>query len=60
MSGRSGAGQIRGAAVGPQPLKATIPYKLASKPRPSRKDGKPGMSFTPVTLYGSYSQEEIT
>ncbi|KAM7370860.1 hypothetical protein PAMP_010374 [Pampus punctatissimus] len=39
MSGRSGAGQTRGAAVGPQPLKATIPYQLTSKPRPSRRDG---------------------
>ncbi|XP_069011704.1 protein FAM117A-like [Embiotoca jacksoni] len=40
MSGRSGAGQARGAAVGPQPLKATVPYQLASKPRPSRTEGK--------------------
>ncbi|XP_059181213.1 protein FAM117A-like [Centropristis striata] len=40
MSGRSGAGQIRGASLGPQPLKATIPYQLASKPRPHRRDGK--------------------
>ncbi|KAF3704429.1 Protein FAM117A [Channa argus] len=40
MSGRSGARQTRGAAPGPQPLKATIPYQLASKPRPNRKDGK--------------------
>ncbi|XP_033181651.1 protein FAM117A-like isoform X2 [Mastacembelus armatus] len=41
MSGRSGAGQTRGAASGPQPLKATVPYQLASKPRPQRRDGKP-------------------
>ncbi|KAF7664969.1 hypothetical protein LDENG_00158750 [Lucifuga dentata] len=39
MSGRNGCGQTRGAAVGPQPLKATIPYQLASKP-PSTRDGK--------------------
>ncbi|KAM7381716.1 hypothetical protein PAMA_012519 [Pampus argenteus] len=39
MSGRGGAGQTRGAAVGPQPLKATVPYQLTSKPRPSRRDG---------------------
>ncbi|XP_028287956.1 protein FAM117A-like [Parambassis ranga] len=36
MSGRSG--HIRGAASGP--LKATVPYQLASKPRPNRRDGK--------------------
>ncbi|XP_039990333.1 protein FAM117A-like [Xiphias gladius] len=41
MSGRSGVGQTRGAALGPQPLKATIPYQLASKPRTHRRDGKP-------------------
>lgn len=41
MSGRSGAGHTRGAALGPQPLKATVPYQLASKPRPNRIDGKP-------------------
>uniref|UniRef100_A0A7N8X2D1 Family with sequence similarity 117 member Ab n=1 Tax=Mastacembelus armatus TaxID=205130 RepID=A0A7N8X2D1_9TELE len=46
MSGRSGAGQTRGAASGPQPLKATVPYQLASKPRPQRRDGKPGMSLS--------------
>lgn len=40
MSGRSGAGQIRGATLGPQPLKATVPYQLAIKPRSSRRDGK--------------------
>ncbi|XP_033466521.1 protein FAM117A-like [Epinephelus lanceolatus] len=40
MSGRSGVGQIRGATSGPQPLKATVPYQLASKPRPNRRDGK--------------------
>ncbi|CAG5906723.1 unnamed protein product [Menidia menidia] len=40
MSGRSGAGHTRPAAVGPQPLKATVPFRLASKPRPSRRDGK--------------------
>ncbi|XP_029384302.1 protein FAM117A-like isoform X2 [Echeneis naucrates] len=40
MSGRSGVGQTRGAAPGPQPLKATIPYQLASKPRSNRRDGK--------------------
>uniref|UniRef100_A0A3Q3VLR9 Uncharacterized protein n=1 Tax=Mola mola TaxID=94237 RepID=A0A3Q3VLR9_MOLML len=27
MSGRNGVGQIRGAALGPQPLKATVPYQ---------------------------------
>ncbi|XP_028423336.1 protein FAM117A isoform X2 [Perca flavescens] len=40
MSGRSGVGHNRGAALGPQPLKATVPYQLASKPRPNRRDGK--------------------
>uniref|UniRef100_A0A3Q0RYV8 Family with sequence similarity 117 member Aa n=1 Tax=Amphilophus citrinellus TaxID=61819 RepID=A0A3Q0RYV8_AMPCI len=44
MSGRSGAGHTRHAALGPQPMKATVPYQLASKPRPSRTDGKPGMT----------------
>ncbi|XP_061911687.1 protein FAM117A-like isoform X2 [Entelurus aequoreus] len=34
MSGRSGA------AVGPQPLKATVPYQLASKHRTKGRDGK--------------------
>ncbi|XP_028990679.1 protein FAM117A-like isoform X2 [Betta splendens] len=42
MSGRTGPGQTRGAASGLQPLKATVPYQLASKPRPSRRDGKSG------------------
>ncbi|XP_029978439.1 protein FAM117A-like isoform X2 [Sphaeramia orbicularis] len=40
MSGRSGIGQTRGAALGPQPLKATIPYQLANKTRSNRRDGK--------------------
>uniref|UniRef100_A0A668AVZ7 Protein FAM117A-like n=1 Tax=Myripristis murdjan TaxID=586833 RepID=A0A668AVZ7_9TELE len=40
MSGRSGVGQTRGATLGPQPLKATIPYQLASKARPNWRDGK--------------------
>ncbi|KAM9774389.1 protein FAM117A-like isoform X1 [Syngnathus typhle] len=34
MSGRSGA------ALGPQPLKATVPYQLASKHRAKGRDGK--------------------
>ncbi|XP_013869400.1 glucocorticoid-induced transcript 1 protein [Austrofundulus limnaeus] len=38
MSGRSGAGPPRPGA--PQPLKATVPFKLASKPRANRRDGK--------------------
>ncbi|XP_034049503.1 protein FAM117A-like isoform X2 [Thalassophryne amazonica] len=42
MSGRSGAAQTRGTAVGPQPLKATVPYRLASKPRPNWRAGKSG------------------
>ncbi|XP_029934357.1 protein FAM117A-like isoform X2 [Myripristis murdjan] len=42
MSGRSGVGQTRGATLGPQPLKATIPYQLASKARPNWRDGKSG------------------
>uniref|UniRef100_A0A3B5KMU5 Family with sequence similarity 117 member Ab n=1 Tax=Takifugu rubripes TaxID=31033 RepID=A0A3B5KMU5_TAKRU len=42
MSGRSGLGQSRGATLGPQPLKATIPYQLTSKPRLNRTDGKSG------------------
>ncbi|XP_051273979.1 protein FAM117A [Dicentrarchus labrax] len=50
MSGRSGVGQIRGATLGPQPLKATIPYQLASKPRPSRRDGKPAGKTKPHQL----------
>ncbi|XP_008281806.1 glucocorticoid-induced transcript 1 protein-like isoform X1 [Stegastes partitus] len=41
MSGRSGHTRAAAAAaVGPQPLKATVPYQLASKPRPNRRDGK--------------------
>lgn len=40
MSGRSGVGQTRGATLGLQPLKATIPYQLYSRPRPNRRDGK--------------------
>ncbi|XP_068161642.1 protein FAM117A isoform X2 [Antennarius striatus] len=40
MSGRSGVGQPRGATLGPQPLKATVPYQLASKHRHHRRDGK--------------------
>ncbi|KAF0025411.1 hypothetical protein F2P81_022292 [Scophthalmus maximus] len=41
-AGRSGAGQsqTRAAAPGPQPLKATVPYQLASKPRSHRRVGK--------------------
>uniref|UniRef100_A0A8C2ZDX9 Family with sequence similarity 117 member Ab n=1 Tax=Cyclopterus lumpus TaxID=8103 RepID=A0A8C2ZDX9_CYCLU len=46
MSGRNGVGQIRGATLGPQPLKATIPYQLTSMARPHRRDGKSGMSST--------------
>lgn len=38
MSSRGGLGQTRGAALGPQPLKATVPFQLACKPRPSRRD----------------------
>ncbi|XP_058477721.1 protein FAM117A-like [Solea solea] len=38
MSGR-GVGQGRGGALGPQPLKATIPYQLTSKPPSHRRDG---------------------
>ncbi|CAG12647.1 unnamed protein product, partial [Tetraodon nigroviridis] len=41
MSGRSGAGASRAATLGPQPLKATVPYQLASKPRPGRTEGRP-------------------
>ncbi|XP_054454866.1 protein FAM117A-like [Anoplopoma fimbria] len=41
MSGRNGVGQIRGTTLGPQPLKATVPYQLTSKPRPKRDAGKP-------------------
>ncbi|XP_068614013.1 protein FAM117A-like [Brachionichthys hirsutus] len=40
MSGRSGLGQIRAATLGPQPLKATVPYQLAGKHRLHRRDGK--------------------
>lgn len=38
MSSRGGPGQSRGAAVGPQPLKATVPYQLTSKARCNRRD----------------------
>ncbi|XP_027857542.1 glucocorticoid-induced transcript 1 protein-like [Xiphophorus couchianus] len=40
MSGRSGPGHPRPGSLGPQPLKATVPFRLASKPRPNRRDGK--------------------
>ncbi|KAM3591909.1 uncharacterized protein V6R79_009361 [Siganus canaliculatus] len=53
MSGRSGVGQIRGTTttLGPQPIKATIPYQLASnKPRPSRRDGKSAGKTKPQQL----------
>ncbi|XP_037611775.1 protein FAM117A-like [Sebastes umbrosus] len=50
MSSRNGVGQIRGATLGPQPLKATIPYQLASKPRPSRRDGKSAGKSKPQQL----------
>ncbi|XP_032358393.1 protein FAM117A [Etheostoma spectabile] len=40
MSSRSAVGHHRGATLGPQPLKATVPYQLANKPRPNRRDGK--------------------
>ncbi|XP_070708559.1 protein FAM117A-like [Pempheris klunzingeri] len=50
MSGRSGVAQIRGAALGPQPLKATIPYQLSSKPRSLRRDGKPAGKAKPHQL----------
>lgn len=36
MSSR-GPGQSRGAALGPQPVKATVPFQLACKPRSSRR-----------------------
>ncbi|KAM9837995.1 protein FAM117A-like [Aulostomus maculatus] len=50
MSGRGGAAQTRGAPVGPQPLKATIPYQLASRPRPSRRDGRTAGKAKPQQL----------
>lgn len=50
MSGRSGVGQYRGATLGPQPLKATIPYQLASKPRAHRRDGKSAGKAKPHQL----------
>ncbi|XP_056153753.1 protein FAM117A-like isoform X1 [Lampris incognitus] len=40
MSGRGGRGQSRGAAVGPQPLRATVPYQLHRKARLNPRDGK--------------------
>ncbi|TNN46759.1 Protein FAM117A [Liparis tanakae] len=40
MSGRNGVGQNRGAALGPQPLKATVPYQLTGMSRPNPRDGK--------------------
>ncbi|XP_071383793.1 protein FAM117A-like isoform X1 [Centroberyx affinis] len=50
MSGRSGVGQTRGATLGPQPLKATIPYQLASKARPNCRDGKSAGKTKPHQL----------
>ncbi|XP_074520204.1 protein FAM117A-like [Halichoeres trimaculatus] len=50
MSGRSGVLQSRGAALGPQPLKATVPYQLSSKPRASRRDGKSARKSKPQQL----------
>nr|XP_020479046.1 protein FAM117A-like [Monopterus albus] len=50
MSGRSGVGQTKGAASGPKPLRATIPYQLASKPRPNRRDGKSAAKSKPHQL----------
>ncbi|KAJ0015954.1 hypothetical protein NQD34_014244 [Periophthalmus magnuspinnatus] len=38
MSSRGGLGQSRGAALGLQPLKATVPFQLACKPRFNRRD----------------------
>nr|XP_019960403.1 PREDICTED: protein FAM117A-like [Paralichthys olivaceus] len=40
MSGRSGAPQTPGAALRPQPLKATVPYQLTGKPRSHHRDGR--------------------
>lgn len=37
MSSRGGLGQNRAAALGPQPLKATVPFQLACKSRSSRR-----------------------
>ncbi|CAJ1081092.1 protein FAM117A-like [Xyrichtys novacula] len=50
MSGRSGVPQTRGAALGPQPLKATVPYQLSSKPRANRRDGKSARKSKPQQL----------
>ncbi|XP_034563791.1 protein FAM117A-like [Notolabrus celidotus] len=50
MSGRSGVIQTRGAALGPQPLKATVPYQLSSKPRANRRDGKSARKSKPQQL----------
>ncbi|KAM9426056.1 protein FAM117A-like isoform 2-T2 [Pholidichthys leucotaenia] len=44
MSGRSGA------ALGPQPLKATQPYQLVSKPRPHWRDEKSARKTKPHPL----------
>ncbi|XP_019738974.1 protein FAM117A-like isoform X2 [Hippocampus comes] len=44
MSGRSGA------TVGPQPLKATVPYQLASKHRAKGRDGKSAGKAKPQQL----------
>lgn len=38
MSNRGALGQTRGPALGPQPLKATVPFQLACKPRSTRRD----------------------
>uniref|UniRef100_A0A3Q2QGD5 Protein FAM117A-like n=1 Tax=Fundulus heteroclitus TaxID=8078 RepID=A0A3Q2QGD5_FUNHE len=50
MSGRSGGGHPRPGSLGPQPLKATVPFRLASKPRPNRKDGKSAGKTKPHQL----------
>ncbi|XP_041672419.1 protein FAM117A-like [Cheilinus undulatus] len=50
MSGRSGVTQTRAASLGPQPLKATIPYQLSSKTRANRRDGKSAGKSKPQQL----------
>ncbi|KAM8836215.1 protein FAM117A-like [Spinachia spinachia] len=50
MSGRIGVGQLRAAALGPQPLKATVPYQLTGRSRPPRRDGKSAGKHKPQQL----------
>uniref|UniRef100_A0A7N6AHB4 Family with sequence similarity 117 member Aa n=1 Tax=Anabas testudineus TaxID=64144 RepID=A0A7N6AHB4_ANATE len=57
MSGRSGAGQTRGAASGPQPLKATVPYQLATgKAKPHQLSSGMRRTMSLDAIIGPYLQ----